>query len=149
MSLNLIRSAIEGRIAAEFASAPIISVCYQNVPFVPPNNSSFIQIFINFGDQAYLTLLSPSTGMNRVNGVLTANIFTPRAVGTGANITIAQRFIDLFSRVYLSNIKFDPANGPAAVEASVNETGISAQTALAASFYQTQVVISFEAYEQS
>jgi hypothetical protein len=149
MSLNTVRSAIEGRIATEFANAPVIQVSYGNVPFTPPNNSSFIQVFVGFGDQRYITLTSPASGINAVNGAITANIFTPRGAGAGANLTIAQRFVDLFSRLYLSNIRFDAANGPSAVEASVNETGISAQTALAASFYQSQVTISFEAFEQS
>jgi len=147
MSLNTVRAAIEGRIATEFASAPIIQVSYGNVPFEPPNNSDFIQVFVGFGDQRHITLLAPASGMNAINGAITANIFTPRGAGAGANLTIAQRFIDLFSRLYLSNIRFDAANGPSTIEASVNEAGISAQTALAASFYQSQVTISFEAFE--
>lgn len=147
MSLNTIRSAIETRIATEFASAPVIEISYGNVPFSPPNNSSFIQVFVGFGDHRYLTLVSPATGMNAVNGVITANVFTPRGAGAGANLTIGQRFIDLFSRVYTSNIKFDAANGPTPIEASVNETGISTQSSLAASFYQSLITISFEAFE--
>lgn len=149
MSLNTVRSAIEGRVATEFAAAPAVQVTYGNLPFTPPNNASFIQIFVGFGDQRYLTLLAPVNGINAVNGAITANIFTPRGAGPGANLTLAQRFINLFSRLYLSNIRFDAANGPSTVEASVNETGISAETALAASFYQSQVTISFQAYEQS
>lgn len=147
MSLNTVRSAIEGRIATEFAASPAIQVSYGNVPFTPPNNGSFIQVFVGFGEQGYITLMSPGVGTNRVNGAITANIFTPRGAGAGANMTIAQRFIDLFSRQYVSNIRFDAAIGPATIEASVNETGISAQTALAASFYQSQITIAFEAFE--
>lgn len=138
MSLNTIRAAIEGRIATEFAASPVIPVAYQNVPFTPPNNSSFIQAFVGFGDQAYLTLLAPATGMNRVNGALTVNIFTPRGVGPGANLTIAQRVINLFSRLILQNINFDAANGPNAIATAAPE-----------GFYQTQVTITFEAFEQS
>lgn len=138
MSLNAIRAAIEGRIATEFASAPAIPVSYQNVPFTPPNNSSFIQVFVDFGDQSYLTLLSPSAGMNQVNGSLTVNVFTPRGVGPGANLTIAQRAVDLFSRLTLQNINFDAANGPSTVASPAPE-----------GFYQTQVTITFEAFEQS
>lgn len=138
MSLNAIRAAIESRIATEFATAPIIPVAYQNVPFTPPNDSSFIQVFVGFGDQAYLTLLAPTTGMNRINGALTVNVFSPRGVGPGANLTIAQRVIDLFSRLTLENINFDAANGPNAIATPAPQ-----------GFYETQVTISFEAFEQS
>lgn len=138
MSLNTIRAAIEGRIATEFASAPVIPVSYRNVPFTPPNDSSFIQVLVDFGDQSYLTLLAPSAGMNQVNGSLTVNVFTPRGYGPGANLTIAQRVIDLFTRLTLQNIKFDAANGPSTVASPVPE-----------GFYQTQVTITFEAFEQS
>jgi len=143
MSLNTIRAAIEARIATEFASAPVLQVAYQNVPFTPPNNASWIQAFITWGDSAYLTILTESDrgtgdGFNRVNGALTFNIYTPRGEGPGAGLTIAQRCIDLFSRLQLQNIKFDPANGPRSIEPPAPE-----------GFYQTQVAITFEAYEQS
>jgi len=143
MSLNTIRSAIENRIATEFATAPALQVAYQNVPFTPPNNASWIQAFISWGDSAYLTILTESDrgtgdGFDRRNGALTFNIYSPRGEGPGAGLTIAQRCIDLFSRLQLQNIKFDPANGPRTIEVPAPE-----------GFYQTQVAITFEAYEQS
>jgi hypothetical protein len=143
MSLNTIRAAIEARIATEFASAPALQVAYQNVPFTPPNNASWLQAFISWGDSAYLTILTESNrgtgeGYDRRNGALTFNIYTPRGEGPGAGLTIAQRCIDLFSRLQLQNIKFDPANGPRSIEPPAPE-----------GFYQTQVAITFEAYEQS
>lgn len=143
MSLNTFRSTIENRIATEFAVAPALQVSYQNVPFTPPNNASWIQASILWGDSAYLTVLTESDrgtgdGFNRRNGTLTFNIFTPRGEGPGAGLTIAQRCIDLFSRLQLQNIKFDAANGPRTLEAPAPE-----------GFYQMQVAITFEAYEQS
>lgn len=143
MSLNTIRSAIENRIATEFSSAPPLQVAYQNVPFTPPNNASWVQAFIAWGDSAYLTVLTESDrgtgdGFNRVNGALTFNIYSPRGEGPGTALTIAQRCIDLFSRLQLQNIKFDPASGPRTIEPAAPE-----------GFYQMQVAITFEAYEQS
>jgi len=143
MSLNTVRSHIESRIATEFALSPAIQVAYQNVPFTPPNNASWIQANIIWGDSAYMTILTTSTrgtgaGFDRRNGTLVFNIFAPRGAGPGAGLTIAQRCIDLFSRLQLENIKFDPANGPRTIEPSVPE-----------GFSQTQVTVSFEAYEQS
>jgi len=143
MSLNTIRSHIETRIATEFAAAPALQVAYQNVPFTPPNNASWIQSQIIWGDSAYLTILTTSSrgtgaGFDRRNGVLLFNIFTPRGQGPGAGFTIAQRCIDLFSRLQLENIIFDPANGPRTSEPAAPE-----------GFYQAQVSISFEAFEQS
>jgi len=143
MSLNTVRSYIENRIATEFAASPVIQVAYQNVPFSPPNNASWIQANIIWGDSAYMTILTTSArgtgaGFDRRNGTLVFNVFAPRGAGPGAGLTIAQRCIDLFSRLQLENIKFDPANGPRTIEPSVPE-----------GFSQTQVTISFEAYEQS
>jgi hypothetical protein len=143
MSLNTLRAAIESRIATEFALAPAIQVSYQNVPYTPPNNASWIQSSILWGDSAYLTILTTATrgtgdGFDRRNGTLVFNIFSPRGEGPGAALTIAQRCIDLFSRLQLQNIKFDAANGPRSIEPPAPE-----------GFYQTQVTITFEAYEQS
>lgn len=143
MSLNTVRSYIEGRIATEFAEFPTLPVAYQNVPFSPPNNTSWIQTNIIWGDSAYMTILTTSArgtgeGFDRRNGTLVFNIFTPRGQGPGAGLTIAQRCINLFTRLQLENIKFDPANGPRSIEPSVPE-----------GFFQTQVAITFEAYEQS
>jgi hypothetical protein len=143
MSLNTIRAAIEGRIATEFASAPALQVSYQNVPFTPPNNASWVQTSILWGDSAYLTILTTPTrgtgdGFDRRNGTLVMNVFSPRGEGPGASLTIAQRCIDLFSRLQLQNIKFDPANGPRTIEPAAPE-----------GFYQAQVTVTFEAFEQS
>lgn len=132
---NDVRAAIEGRIATEMAVAPAYPVSYQNAPYVPVNNSPWLQVFIRFGDNAYATLLGPAAGMNRQNGTLTVNIFTPIGVGAAANYTIAERVKDLFDRRTVSQIIFDAASGPAQVT-----------PAEPAAYFQTQLNITFEAY---
>ena len=143
MSLNTLRSYIENRIATEFANAPALQVSYENVAFTPPNNASWIQTFIVWGDSAYATILTTSSrgtgdGFDRRNGVLTFNVFTPRGEGPGAGLTVAQRCIDLFSRLKLENIIFDAANGPRTSTPAAPE-----------GFHQSQVTIGFTAFEQS
>ena len=89
-TLNEVRAAIEGRIATQMAIAPAYPVSYQNVPFTPPNNTPWLQVFIRFGDNAYATLLpTGNVGFNRQNGTLVVNIYTPVGVGPAANLTIA------------------------------------------------------------
>jgi hypothetical protein len=132
---NDVRAAIEARIATQMAIAPVYPVSYQNVPFTPPNNTPWLQAFIRFGDNAYATLLAPSTGYNRQNGVLTVNVFTPLGAGTAANFTIAERVKDLFDRQTVDGIIFDAASGPAQVTPPAP-----------AAYYQTQLTITFEAY---
>lgn len=132
---NDIRAAIEGRIATEMALAPAYPVSYQNVPFTPPNNTPWLQVFIRFGDNAYATLLGPAIGMNRQNGTLTVNVYTPVGLGAGANFTIAERIKDLFDRQTVSQIIFDAASGPAQVTPASPEP-----------YYQTQLTVTFEAY---
>lgn len=134
---NDIRAAIEGRIATEMAIAPAYPVSYQNVPYTPPNNTPWVQVFIRFGDNAYATLL-PTTGgggFNRQNGTLVVNVYTPIGVGAGVNFTIAERIKDLFDRAKFSGIIFDPASGPAQVTPASPEP-----------YFQTQLTATFEAY---
>jgi hypothetical protein len=128
---NDVRAAIEGRIAAEMAVAPVYPVSYQNVPFAPPNNTPWVQVFIRFGDNNYATLRS----FNRQTGTLVINVFTSQGQGAAANFTIAERLKDLFDRVKLSSIIFDAASGPAQVTPAAPEA-----------YYQTQITITFEAY---
>jgi hypothetical protein len=133
---NDVRAAIEGRIATQMALNPAYPVSYQNVPFSPPNNSPWLQAFIRFGDNAYATLLpTGSAGFNRQTGTLVVNIFTPVGAGAGANFTIAERVKDLFDRAKFSSIIFDAASGPSQVTPASPEP-----------YFQTQVVMTFEAY---
>jgi hypothetical protein len=135
-TINDVRAAIEGRIATQMAIAPAYPVSYQNVPFTPPNNAPWLQAFIRFGDNAYATLLpTGNAGFNRHNGVLTVNIFTPVGAGTAANFTIAERIKNLFDRVTVSGIIFDPVSGPAQVTPAAPQP-----------YYQTQLTATFEAY---
>jgi hypothetical protein len=135
-TLNEVRAAIEGRIAAQMAIAPVYPVSYQNVPFTPPNNTPWLQVFIRFGDNAYATLLpTGNVGFNRQNGTLVVNIYTPIGVGPAANFTIAERIKDLFDRVTVSGVIFDAASGPAQVTPASPEP-----------YFQTQLTITFEAY---
>jgi len=135
-TLNEVRAAIEGRIATQMAIAPAYPVNYQNVPFTPPNNTPWLQVFIRFGDNAYATLLpTGNVGFNRQNGTLVVNIYTPVGVGPAANLTIAERIKDLFDRVTVSGVIFDAVSGPAQVTPASPEP-----------YFQTQLTITFEAY---
>jgi len=134
-SIDSIRAAIESRIAAEMAIEPAYPVAYQNVPFVPPNNATWLQASVLLGDSAYATLLSPGIGMNRQNGVVTIDVYTPIGNGSGPNLEIAQRMKSLFDRQTVNDILFDAASGPAQVP-----------QAAPAAYFQTQLTVSFEAY---
>jgi hypothetical protein len=135
-TLNDVRAAIEGRIATQMAIAPIYPVSYANVPFTPPNNTPWLQVFIRFGDNAYATLLpTGNVGFNRQNGTLVVNIYTPVGAGAAANYTIAERIKDLFDRVTVAGVIFDAASGPAQVTPASPEP-----------YFQTQLTITFEAY---
>jgi hypothetical protein len=135
-TLNDVRAAIEGRISTQMATAPAYPVSYQNVPFTPPNNTPWLQVFIRFGDNAYATLLpTGNVGFNRQNGTLVLNIYTPVGAGPAANFTIAERIKDLFDRVTVSGVIFDAASGPAQVTPASPEP-----------YFQTQLTITFEAY---
>lgn len=133
---NDIRAAIEGRIATEMALSPSYPVAYQNVPFTPPNDSPWLQVFLLFGDNNYATLIAPSSGFNAQNGTLTVNVFTSVGVGAAANYTIAERVKDLFDRQTVSGVIFDAASGPSIITPSQPE----------AAYLQTQMTVSFTGY---
>ena len=135
-TINDIRATIEERIAAEMARMPTYPVSYQNVPFTPPNNSPWVQVFLRFGDNTYATILpATANGFNIQTGVLVVNVYTPQGQGTAANYTIANRIRSLFDRLTLDSIIFDAASGPAQVTPASPEP-----------YYQTQLSITFEAY---
>lgn len=134
-SYNDVRSAIEGRVATEMASSPVYPVSYQNVPYTPPNNSTWVSVSIRFGDNNYATLLGPSTGKNRQVGTLIINVYSPIGVGPGANLTVAERLKDLFDRQTVSSIIFNAASGPRQILPASPE-----------GYFQTQTTITFEAY---
>ena len=142
MSYDAIRAAIENRIATEMAASPTYPVSYQNVPFTPPNNTPWLQVFIRFGDNNYATLKT----INRQTGTLVVNVFTPKGQGAALAFGIGERIRALFDRLTLSGIIFDAPSGPAQVVAGVIETGVSASSGLASAYYQTQLTVTFEAY---
>ena len=69
-TINEIRTAIEARLATEMANAPAYTVAFQNVPFTPPNNTSWVQSSITFGTHESATLQAPTSGYNKHNGEL-------------------------------------------------------------------------------
>ena len=135
-TINDVRATIEERIAAEMAKMPTYPVSYQNVPFTPPNNTPWLQVFLRFGDNNYATILpATANGFNVQTGVLVANVYTPQGQGTAANYTIANRIRSLFDRLTLDSIIFDAASGPAQVTPASPEP-----------YYQTQLTVTFAAY---
>lgn len=145
-TINDVRSAIEARIATEMATAPAYPISYQNVPYVPPNDGTWVQVSIAFGDATYATLMGASIGFDRHNGVLAVNIFTPKSQGVGANYVIGERIKDLFNRAKFNGIIFDAPSGPSIVGANVIETGASASSGLSAAYLQSQFTATFQAY---
>ena len=136
-TINDVRAAIEARLSTEMANAPAYTVAFQNVPFTPPNNTSWIQSSITFGIHESATLQSPTSGYNKHNGELIVNVFTPQGAGSGANYTIAERIKDLFHRQTVSQIIFGDTVGPSQVSPASPQP-----------FFQTELSFIFEAWLQ-
>jgi hypothetical protein len=135
-NLNTIRSTIEGRLAAELAIAPVLPVVFHNQPYVPTPNSSWVQCLVNFGANEYLTQGGITGSNNSIIGIIAINIFTPKGVGPGANLTIGQRVRNLFNRQIVSGVHFDPPIGPEVVTSPEPE-----------GYFQTQLRMTFETFE--
>jgi len=135
-NLNSIRNTIESRLNTELQEAPIIPVVFANQSFDPDSNSSFVQCLLAFGDDEYLTLGGTTSSDNRLVGAVTINIFTEQNIGAGSNYVIGKRIRDLYNRQVVSGVIFDPVIGPTLVSNPVPE-----------GFFQTQIRMTFEAYE--
>ena len=135
-NLNTIRATIEARLAAELTLAPVVPVVFHNQPYIPTPNSSWVQCLVSFGNNNFLTMGGTTGSSNSVIGVIVINIFTAKGVGPGANYTIGKRVRDLYNRVIVSGVHFDPPTGPEVVAAPAPE-----------GYFQTQVRMTFETFE--
>tara|TARA_R100001126_G_scaffold63680_1_gene36424 strand:+ start:48 stop:473 length:426 start_codon:yes stop_codon:yes gene_type:complete len=136
LNLNTVRQNIEARLATEMASNPATTVVFGNQPFDPPSDTSFIQCLIEFTSSDYITLGGTSSSTNSQTGIITFNIFTKVGIGLGDNLTLAKRIRDLYNRVILNGIYFEPPTGPAVLENASPE-----------GFVQSVMSISFETFE--
>jgi hypothetical protein len=136
LNLNTVRATIEGRLATELALSPAIPVVFHNMPYTPTPNSSWVQCLVSFGNNNYLTMGGTTGSSNSVIGLVLVNIFTAKGAGPGANYTIGKRIRDLYNRVVISGVHFDPPTGPEVVAAPAPE-----------GYFQTQVRMTFETFE--
>ena len=136
--LNTVRATIEKRLNDEFRIGPSIPLVFNNVPFDATSVDQYIQCITSFGASEYLTQQAPNsatTATNLVVGLITFNIYTKQGVGAGENFAIAKRLRNLFNRITVSDVRFDPPVGPEIFQSSPEGK------------FQTQVRITIELYE--
>ena len=129
IDLNTVRSTIEGRLATELASSPVIPVVFSNMSFDSTTEDTFVQCETTFGGGRYL-----ANGVNVVVGLLTLNIFTEEGIGSGANYVIGKRLRDLYNKITVSDVIFDSPVGPEVLTSSPEGK------------FQTQIRVTFEIY---
>ena len=136
--LNTVRATIEKRLNEEFRIGPSIPLVFNNIPFDASTVDKYIQCVTSFGASEYLTQQAPNsatTATNLVVGLIIFNIYTKQGVGAGENFAIAKRLRNLFNRITVSDVRFDPPVGPEIFQSSPEGK------------FQTQVRITFELYE--
>ena len=133
IDLNTVRATIEARVATELASSPAISVVFHNMSFDSSAVTTFVQCLTTFGESNYLTQ-GNADGLNRVNGIVVFNIFTPQGIGSGDNYTIGKRLRDLYNRITVSNVIFDAPIGPEVVDNSNPEGQFQTQLRMTLKF---------------
>ena len=137
-NLNTVRATIEKHLNNEFRIGPQIPLVFNNVPFDASTVDKYIQCIISFGSSEYLTQQAPNsatTATNLVVGLTTFNIYTEQGLGAGANFDIAERLRNLFNRITVSDVRFDPPVGPEILQSTPEGK------------FQTQIRITFELYE--
>ena len=136
--LNTVRATIEKRLNDEFRIGPSIPLVFNNIPFDASTVDQYIQCITSFGSSEYLTQQAPNsstTSTNLVVGLIIFNIYTKQGLGSGANFDIAKRLRNLFNRITVSDVRFDPPIGPEILQSSPEGK------------FQTQIRITFELYE--
>ena len=136
--LNTVRATIESRLNDEFRIGPSIPLVFNNIPFDASTVDKYIQCVTSFGSSEYLTQQAPNsstTSTNLVVGLITFNIYTKQGVGSGENFAIGKRLRNLFNRITVSDVRFDPPIGPEIFQSSPEGK------------FQTQIRITFELYE--
>ena len=133
--LNTVRATIEKRLNDEFRIGPSIPLVFNNTPFDASTVDKYIQCVTSFGSSEYLTQGSDTNATNLVVGLIIFNIYTKQGVGAGENFAIAKRLRNLFNRITVSNVRFDPPVGPEIFQSSPEGK------------FQTQIRITFELYE--
>ena len=132
-NLNTIRSTIEKRLSDELQSGPSVPIVFQNVSFTPPKNKSWCQCNVGFSSSSYEAM----GGLNLITGLVSVNIFTAKGRGAGPNLIIGKRIRDLYNRINVSGVRFDPPIGPEVMSAASPE-----------GYFQTQVRMTFETFEE-
>ena len=135
IDLNTVRSTIEGRLATELASSPVIPVVFNNMAFNSKTENTFVQCQTSFGSGSYQTMGGSANSINNVVGLIVINIFTEEGLGAGSNLKICKRLRDLYNRVTVSNVIFDSPVGPELLTSSPEGK------------FQTQIRITFEIFE--
>ena len=136
-NLNTIRAVVEGRLATELANSPAIPVVFNNLPYEPTPNSTWVQCEVTFDESQYLTLNEATGSDNLIIGLIVVNIFSAPGVGSGPNYTVGKRIRDLYNRINVSDVYFDAPTGPSVIT-----------TTLPGGFFQTQVRVTFEFIEE-
>ena len=135
LNLNTIRKDIEEKLIKEFAKAPITKLIFNNQPFNPQGETNFVQCLVEFTDTEYLTQIN-TNNFNNLSGLITVNIFSKIGVGLGSNLSMAQRIRNLYNRVKLNDIFFEPSSGPTVIQNAAPE-----------GYVQSVMSISFEVLE--
>ena len=133
--LNTVRATIESRLVDEFRLGPSIPLVFNNVPFDASTVDEYIQCVTSFGSSEYLTQGTSTDSINLVVGLITFNIYTKQGIGSGSNFVIGKRLRNLFNRIIISGVRFDPPVGPEIFQSSPEGK------------FQTQIRITFELYE--
>ena len=136
IDLNTVRSTIEGRLATELASSPVIPVVFNNMAFDSTTEDTFVQCQTSFGSGSYQTMGGSANSTNNVVGLIVINIFTEEGIGSGSNFTIGKRLRNLYNNLTVSNVIFDSPIGPEVLTSSPEGK------------FQTQIRITFEIFEE-
>ena len=135
IDLNTIRKDIEEKLIKEFAKAPITKLIFNNQPFNPQGETNFVQCLVEFTDTEFLTQIN-TNNFNNLSGLITVNIFSKIGVGLGSNLSMAQRIRNLYNRVKLNDIFFEPSSGQTVIQNAAPE-----------GYVQSVMSISFEVLE--
>lgn len=98
-----INTAIENKFATSWGATTVIA--YDNVNFTPPENASWVKIYVRDGDSTKVSIGS-SQQIRRTFGTVFVDIFTVIGQGSLTVRTLADSVKTIFRDLFLSGIQF-------------------------------------------
>lgn len=112
MTPDAAMTAVEAKLATDWASGPNTTVAWPNIPFTPPATASWLKVDWIWGNATE----ADKDGRHVATGILQLAVFAPKDTGDGAIDSTAQTARAIFNGLRMASpnqdVVFGAASGP-------------------------------------